>query len=132
MVGDNNNLQPIDKKSIEMAKKRLPEDELFLLVVEVFKALGDITRAKILYLLREQRLCVRDIAILTGITESGVSHQLTELKEKQLVKAERNKNTMYYSIAYEHLQNLLQEAEYCADHIKSNIPDHPKKRLYGK
>ena len=127
MAGKDNNLQPIDKKSVEIAEKRLPADELFSLVVEVFKTLGDTTRARILYLLREQRLCVRDIAILTGISESGVSHQLNELKEKQLVIAKRDKNTMYYSIAYEHLQNLLQEAEYYADHIKSNIPDHPKK-----
>jgi len=120
-------LQANDKESMKKAEKRLPSDELFSLVVEVFKALGDTTRAKILYLLREEQLCVRDIAILTGISESGVSHQLSELKEKKLVKAERDKNTMYYSIAYEHLQNLLQEAEYYADHIKSNIPDHPKK-----
>ena len=120
-------LQANDKEAMKKAEKRLPSDELFSLVVEVFKALGDTTRAKILYLLREEKLCVRDIAILTGISESGVSHQLSELKEKRLVKAERDKNAMYYSIAYEHLQNLLQEAEYYADHIKSNIPDHPKK-----
>jgi DNA-binding transcriptional ArsR family regulator len=120
-------LQANDKEAMNKAEKRLPSDELFSLVVEVFKALGDTTRAKILYLLREEKLCVRDIAILTDISESGVSHQLSELKEKKLVKAERDKNTMYYSIAYEHLQNLLQEAEYYADHIKSNIPDHPKK-----
>lgn len=120
-------LQANDNEAMKKAEKRLPSDEFFSLVVEVFKALGDTTRAKILYLLREERLCVRDIAILTGISESGVSHQLRELKEKKLVKADRDKNTIYYSIAYEHLQNLLQEAEYYADHIKSNIPDHPKK-----
>lgn len=115
-----------DKVAMKKAEKRLPSDELFSLVVEVFKTLGDTTRAKILYLLREECLCVRDIAIRTGISESGVSHQLSELKEKKLVKAERDKNTMYYSIAYEHLQNLLQEAEYYADHVIHNHLDHPK------
>lgn len=126
MVGQNK-LQANDKKTMERAEKRLPSIELFSLVVEVFKTLGDTTRTKILYLLRQERLCVRDIAILTGISESGVSHQLNELKEKKLVKAERDKNTMYYSIAYEHVQNLLQEAEYYADHVIYNHPDHPKK-----
>lgn len=85
------------------------------------------------YILSEQvpildSLSVRDLAILVGVSESGVSHQLRELKDKHLVKAKRDKNTMYYSTAYEHLQNLLKEAEYYADHVKHDIPDHPKEK----
>ncbi len=123
----NPNLQPIEPKTVANAQKLIPSNELLTVVIECFKALGDSTRAKILYALEKQPLCVRDIAILIGISESGISHQLSTLKDKRLVKATRNGNVMYYSLSYEHIHNLLKEAEYYADHVKSNIPDHPEK-----
>lgn len=124
---DNNtqDLQPIDKEAVEKARKQVPSEQLLGIVVEGLKALGDPTRAKILYFLREQPLCVRDIAILVGVSESGISHQLRTLKDKKLVKAKRKGNVMYYSVAYQHLNALLKEAEYYADHVRSGILDHP-------
>ena len=119
-------LEPIDKKAIQQVN--LPHHAVLELVVECFKALADSTRAKILYALQDQSLCVRDLAIIVGISESGVSHQLSELKDKHLVKPKRKGNVMYYAIAYEHVHNLLKEADYYADHVKSNIPDHPKNK----
>lgn len=124
----NPDLQPIEPKVVAKAQKQIPSDELLRVVVECFKALGDETRAKILYALEKQPLCVRDIAVLIGISESGISHQLSTLKDKRLVKAERNGNVMYYSLAYEHIHNLLKEAEYYADHVYSGIADHPDKK----
>ncbi len=118
-------LQPIDNDAVEKARRQVPAEQLLSVVVEGFKALGDPTRAKILYLLRVQPLCVRDIAILVGISESAISHQLSFLKNRRLVKAERNGNTMNYSIAYQHVSVLLREAEYYADHVSSGILDHP-------
>lgn len=120
-------LQPIEADKISKAQKQMPSDVLLQVVVECFKALGDTTRAKILYLLRENPLCVRDLAILIGVSESGISHQLSDLKSKRLVKAERKGNIMYYSIAYQHLHALLKEAEYYADHVHGGILDHPYK-----
>ncbi len=118
-------LEPINKAAVQNVQ--LPQKAVFDHVVECFKALGEGTRAKILYALQEEPLCVRDLAIVVGISESGISHQLSELKDKHLVKVERQGNVMYYAIAYEHLYNLLKEAEYYADHIISGHPDHPKK-----
>ena len=117
-------IDPIDKKAVDKAKKSLPPDQIFEIVVEVFKALGDATRLKILYALQNRPLSVRDIAIIAEISESAISHQLSHLKEKQLVKSEREGNVMYYSISYQHVHNLLREAEYYADHILKGYPDH--------
>ena len=118
---------PIDPKRVEQAREMLPDDEVFTIVIQGFKALADPTRAKILYVLRKKPLCVRDIAIVAGISESATSHQLTYLKERHLVEAKRDATTMYYSVSYQHLHNLLKEAEYYADHVKSGHPDHPGK-----
>lgn len=125
MIKHTDTLEPINAEAIKQVE--LPKEALLEVVVECFKALGDATRAKILYALQKQPLCVRDLAIIIAISESGISHQLSELKEKHLVKAERKGNVIYYSIAYQHLHNLLREAEYYADHIKQNLPDHPGK-----
>lgn len=117
----------IDPKRVEQAKELLPDEKVFSIVVEGFKALADPTRAKILYALSKNPLCVRDIAIIAGISESATSHQLSYLKDKHLVKVYRKGTVMYYSVSYQHLHNLLKEAEYYADHVKSGHPDHPGK-----
>ena len=116
---------PIDPKKVEDTKKRIPSEELMEIVTELFKALGDLTRAKIVYILRKKTLCVRDISIVAGISESATSHQLAYLKERHLVQSEREGNTIYYSIGFKHISALLNEAEYYADHVKNNHPDHP-------
>ncbi len=104
-----------------------PREDIFEVVIACFKVLSEPSRAKILYALQEKELSVGEIAAIAGITESATSHQLTYLKENQFVKARREGTTMYYSISYQHLHNLLQEAEEYADHVKNNIPDHPEK-----
>lgn len=118
-------IQAINPDSVEKAQNLMPQEALLDVVVECFKALGDSTRTKILYALRKQSLCVRDLAVLIGISESAISHQVSFLKNKRLLKVERQGNVMYYSIAYQHILNLLKEAEYYADHIRQNLPDHP-------
>lgn len=79
--------------------------------------------------MQKKELSVRDIATIAGISESATSHQLAYLKERNLVKAKREGTVMYYSISYQHLHNLLQEAEYYADHVKNGHPDHPEKKV---
>jgi len=118
-------LHAINPDSVEKAQILMPQEALLEVVVECFKALGDSTRAKILYALQKQSLCVRDLAVLINISESAISHQVSILKDKRLVKVERNGNVMYYSIAYQHILNLLKEAEYYADHVRQNLQDHP-------
>lgn len=117
-------LEPIDKKAVEKTNNQMPSDQMVDVVTGIFQGLSDETRMKILYALKNQELCVRDLAILIGISESGISHQLSHLKELRLVKARREGNMMYYSLSYTHLAELLREAEDYADHIQRGIPDH--------
>jgi len=115
---------PIDKKAIQVADDSMPSDALVDVVTGIFQGLSDETRVRILYALKKQELCVRDLAILIGISESGISHQLSHLKELKLVKARRDGNVMYYSLSYTHLVEMLHEAEDYADHIQHDLPDH--------
>jgi len=93
-------------------------------VVETCAALADGTRARILYALINGPLCVRDLALLTAVSESGVSHQLRLLKDRRLIRAERRGNFVHYSLDDHHIAALFREAEYHADHVLQGRPDH--------
>lgn len=127
MKNHDNSLRALNPGSVKKAANHMPNEALLSVVVECFKALGDPTRAKILYALRRGPLYVRDLAILVEVSESGVSHQLRLLRNTQLVKVEREGNSKKYSIAYAHIVTLLKEAEYYADHIRNHLPDHSTK-----
>jgi len=117
-------LAAIDPVAVERATAAIPAEELLALVVEAFQALSDPTRARMLYALTTGPLCVRDLAILVGVSESAVSHQLRFLRQRRLVKPRRAGTTIYYSLDDHHVAALFREAEYHADHVRSGIADH--------
>jgi DNA-binding transcriptional ArsR family regulator len=129
-------LTPIDAEAVQAARSTALPDAHLLLIVETFEALADLTRARILYALIERPLCVRDLAILVGVSESGVSHQLRRLRERRLVKPRREGNVMYYAVDDHHVAALFQEADYHIDHVRQGLPDHPypspDEREHGK
>lgn len=114
----------IDAEAVEAARaEELPEAHL-LLLVETFQALADPTRARILYALIQRPLCVRDLAILVGVSASGVSHQLRFLRDRRLVKSRREGNIIYYLVDDHHVAALFKEADYHVDHVRQELPDH--------
>jgi ArsR family transcriptional regulator, lead/cadmium/zinc/bismuth-responsive transcriptional repressor len=117
-------LVPVDPPAVNQARAAIPSDEMLRVVVEAFQALSDPTRARILYALGTGPLCVRDLAILVGVSESGVSHQLRFLKDRRVVKPRREGNVIYYSVDDQHVAALIREAEYHADHVRQGLPDH--------
>ena len=120
---------PIDPQAVAQARLGLPEEQILRLVVEAFGALSDPTRAKILYALVRQPLCVRDIALAVGASESAVSHQLRLLRDRRLVKPlRRARNQIEYHLDDHHVAALFREAGYHADHVRNAHPDHPYPR----
>jgi ArsR family transcriptional regulator, lead/cadmium/zinc/bismuth-responsive transcriptional repressor len=119
-------LTPIDPLRVTRAQANMPDGAVMGLVVETFRALADPTRAHILYALRTGRLCVRDLAIIVGVSQSAVSHQMSFLRSRRLVKSERAGTTIYYSLDDRHVSTLFQEAEYHAGHVLQGLPDHPE------
>lgn len=115
----------IHPDAVDTARAVVPPDDLLTIVVETFGALSDPTRARILYALRAGDLCVRDLALVTGVSESAVSHQLRVLRDRRLVKPRRDGNVIYYAVDDQHLAALFREAEYHADHVQRELPDHP-------
>ncbi len=124
-MAKDNVLIAIDAGAVQAARAAaLPEAHL-LLLVDTFQALADPTRARMLYALTQRSLCVRDLAILVGVSESAVSHQLRYLRDRRLVKPRREGNIIYYAVDDHHVAALFKEAEYHIDHVRQGLPDHP-------
>jgi DNA-binding transcriptional ArsR family regulator len=118
-------LIPINPEELATAQAAALPEEHLRLMVETFEALADKTRARILYALVQQPLCVRDLAILTEVSESAVSHQLRFLRDRRLVKPRREGYVTYYEMDDHHVAALFREADYHADHVRQGLPDHP-------
>lgn len=115
----------IDPEAVAAARAQALPEELLHLVAAAFQALGDPTRARILYALTRRPLCVRDLALVAGVSESAVSHQLRLLRDRRLVRPRREGNVIYYAVDDHHVAALFREAEYHADHVRLGLPDHP-------
>lgn len=97
----------VDAQAVERARLRLPVDDACVRLVDIFRALGDPTRARLLLALAEGELCVCDLAEVAGASESAVSHQLRTLRDLRLVAWRRDGKRALYRLADEHVQDLL-------------------------
>ncbi|MEK5233651.1 metalloregulator ArsR/SmtB family transcription factor [Lysinibacillus sp. FSL K6-0232] len=88
-------------------------------VAKFLKALSDATRLKIAYALTlEDELCVCDIAAVIGSSVATASHHLRYLKDNHLAKSRRKGKQMYYSLADEHVYQIVTIAY---EHAKEGI-----------
>ena len=95
---------------IEKVKKTMPDEETLFDIAELFKVFGDSTRMKIICCLFEHEMCVCDLAVLLDMTKSAISHQLRVLRENNLVKFVKKGKHAYYSLADDHVREILDVA----------------------
>ncbi|MCM3737079.1 metalloregulator ArsR/SmtB family transcription factor [Bacillus cytotoxicus] len=67
-------------------------------LVEFHKALGDLTRVRIIALLKQGHLSGQEIAGKLGLKPPTITHHMTKLREVGLIKERRDKNTIYFSL----------------------------------
>ena len=98
----------ITVQSVNRVQQQMPD---LSKVAQFLKALSDETRLKITYALTiEERLCVCDIAAIIGASTATASHHLRYLKEHGLAKSTREGKLMYYSLADEHVHQIVKIA----------------------
>lgn len=101
--------ETIHHHDMKKLKIETPDEETFTELSDLFKMFGDSTRIKILYALFESELCVCDIANLLDMTISAISHQLRLLKQAKLVKFRREGQTVFYSLADDHVVKIISQ-----------------------
>ena len=77
-------------------------------VASTFAVLADATRARILHALSlSDELCVCDLALLLGISQSALSHQLRLLRDRDVVTRSKRGRMVYYRLADEHVRHVF-------------------------
>jgi len=67
-------------------------------IVDIFKALSDENRLRILNLLRNGELCVCDIEAVLNIKQSNASRHLNRLKTTKIILPEKKSQWVYYRL----------------------------------
>lgn len=91
-------------------EKTLPNENELHLLTNIFKALNDPTRAKILFALFKYEICVGEMVNLLQLPQSHVSHQLKILRKYGLVDFTKDKKMSFYYIKNEYIKELLKIA----------------------
>ncbi|MFZ3079083.1 MAG: metalloregulator ArsR/SmtB family transcription factor [Bellilinea sp.] len=76
-------------------------------LAQIFSALSDPTRLRIISALSDHELCVCDLSVVLGMSQSAVSHQLRLLRNLNLVKYRKEGRIVYYALDDEHIRELF-------------------------
>lgn len=98
----------------EKIREKLSGSKEYLLNVDkvskIFSLLGEPARMKIVLALTEGELCVYHICEITGAKQSATSQHLRKLKDNYIVRCRKVSNQVLYSIADEHVANIVKTA----------------------
>ena len=75
-------------------------------LADLFSALSDPTRLRIISVLLDGEMNVGQIAAQLGMTESAVSHQLRGLRQMRLVRSRKEGRQVYYTLDDDHVAKL--------------------------
>ena len=105
--------QRADVDQINHCKETIKElNKSFDYLANGLSLVGNNVRLKILYLFsKENRLCVCDLSDILQMNISAISQHLRKMKDRNLIKTEREAQTIFYSLTteYEKLLNPLFE-----------------------
>ena len=95
-------------EAVELAQNHALSTDQIQKISQIYKAIAEPTRLKILWALTQTELCVCDIASVLSMSKSAISHQLRYLKEINLVKNRKTGRNVFYSLADQHVSDLLE------------------------
>lgn len=93
---------------VENAKRTILNESDLNKITNIYKALADSTRIRIINILQNNALCVCDICSILNMTKSAVSHQLKYLKERKLIKCTRKGKEIWYSLSDCHVEQVFE------------------------
>jgi ArsR family transcriptional regulator, lead/cadmium/zinc/bismuth-responsive transcriptional repressor len=97
-----------DISHISDIKKKLPTNYQLDELSNIFKALADPIRVKILFALLKYEICVGEMVNLLQLPQSHVSHQLKKLRKYNIVDFKKDKKMSFYYIKNEFIKTLLE------------------------
>ena len=108
----------IHEEVVKDTLDKMPSQDMFNRLADFFKILGDTTRAKILFALDQNEMCVCDIANVLSMSKSSISHQLGTLRRSGIVRCRKEGKEVYYTLDDAHVKGLF---ELGIEHIEHKI-----------
>lgn len=96
----------VNEETLARIRSQWPDEEDLFALAELFRALGDATRIRILAALAGRELCVCELMELLGMKQSSVSQHLRVLRERRLVRHRKEGRSVYYRMDDEHIEAL--------------------------
>lgn len=97
----------IHEEMVRAVLPKMPTEFYLTKMTKFYKILGDETRLRICLALRENELCVCDLANVLSMSKSSVSHQLKVLRENQIVKNRQVGKEVFYTLDDEHVREVF-------------------------
>lgn len=112
----------VDEKKVKKLRAGLPTEDATAEAVEVFLALSNPLRLRLMHALAHEELCVGDLAHALGLSMSAVSHQLAFLRHLKLVAAREDGRKSYYRVVDDFVARLVHD---CLAHVGGERPGAP-------
>jgi ArsR family transcriptional regulator len=100
----------LHKAQVNHALDNVPDSNTLQSMTDIFKALSDPSRLKIVTALSACELCVCDLAAVCGSSESAVSHQLRILRNLKIVRYRREGKVVFYRLDDDHVKSLINQS----------------------
>jgi DNA-binding transcriptional ArsR family regulator len=92
--------------------------------VQVFQMLAEPTRVRVLWALIGRELSVNELSAQLGKPAPSVSQHLAKLRLARLVLTRRDGTSVFYRVSNEHVEQLVADAIFNAEHASSDTPAH--------
>ncbi len=116
--------QVFHQDTLDKVKENLYDDETFQKMGLLFKILNDPSRLKILEAIKDHELCVCDLASLLGVSKSAISHQMTFLKQYNLVTPNKVGKMVYYKLYHHEVKEMIDHALHLLKGMKIHEKNH--------
>lgn len=99
--------QPLHPQAVRQARRGRASDHRLSHLADTFQMLANPTRLRIVEALTRRDLCVWDLALLAGTSQSAASHHLRQLRQMRIVRYRREGRLAVYSLDDEHIAELF-------------------------
>src|SRR5712691_5396114 len=105
---DRCDVECVEPERVAAVLERLPDERVFQDLAETFRVLSDPGRVRLISALLEAgELCVCDLAAVSGLSQTAVSHNMRLLRSSRLVRYRKQGRNVYYSLEDAHIRLLL-------------------------
>ena len=111
--------EPFAARKVKAAAAAMPPDAVVADASEVFKALTNPTRIRIMHALTHEELCVGDLARALTLSMSALSHQLSLLRRLRLIAAREDGRQTFYRVVDHFVGHLVHD---CLAHVERQQP----------